>query len=111
MCKYCPTPDIEPFKLRVREGVKFLDAHGPDDWRGMIAPKRLDLTNGERCVLGQIFGDYHDGERNLNICDEFAVTLGFMEGDSNDDNDDPEARDRALTAAWRAVLAESVPAA
>jgi hypothetical protein len=112
MCKHCPTPDIEPFKPRVRVGIQFLDDNGPSDWRNLLAPGRIDLNDGTDCVLGQIFGDYLRGKDRLGICDRFAEAAGFAEPELDDDDssdeDDPQAaRTRALTAAWVAVLAES----
>lgn len=108
MCRFCPTPDIEPFKPRVREGIKFLDTYGPDDWRDSIAVKKLDMDSGLKCVLGQIYGDYTSGLRELEICPKHAIVLGFTEPDEDDgdDDEDTEANIRALSAAWRAVLAE-----
>lgn len=110
MCKHCPTPDITPFLPFVRKGVTFLDEHGPADWRDMIAPKKLDLGDGNDCVLGQVFGGYTRGQDKLGICEEFAATAGFTTPllgfpDAPTEYDE-HAWDRALTAAWRQVLTE-----
>lgn len=112
MCKHCPAPDLEPFLPLVRKGAAFLDENGPADWRGSIAPTKLDLGNGGTCVLGQVYGDYSRGLDRLGICDEFAGTAGFatpdvdFAGSALGATYDEDAWDRALTAAWRQVLAE-----
>lgn len=50
---------------RVRRGVERLDAEMPG-WAQFIDPSRLDLGDGYRCVLGQLYrGAYNQGEAVL----------------------------------------------
>lgn len=46
---------FEPF---VQGGVKYLDREHPG-WRDKVDLDRLDLSNGHRCVIGQVTGCYN----------------------------------------------------
>lgn len=46
--------DYEPI---VRKGMKFLDEHGPSDWRNRISWANLDIYSTEWCIAGQVFAD------------------------------------------------------
>lgn len=40
---------------RVKNGVKWLDKHGPENWRKIVTIEELDMSSPCRCVLGQVF--------------------------------------------------------
>lgn len=51
---------------RVSRGVKWLDKHGPEDWREKVTIDDLDMGSACRCILGQVFAKtdkyYEDGD-------------------------------------------------
>lgn len=51
---------------RVARGVALLDERLPG-WVDRVNTIKLDIQNCERCVLGQVFGDYFAGSRELGI--------------------------------------------
>ena len=65
---------------RIRCGIAWLDAYGPRSWRSKIAraikADRLDLADTEHCILGEIYGDYHEGLRRLGLLT--GAPLGFV---------------------------------
>ena len=52
----------------VRRGVRLLDKMSPG-WHLKIDLRKLDLAFIDKCVLGQVFGDYSDG------CDKLSDAL------------------------------------
>jgi len=46
--------------VHVKAGVEFLDKHQPG-WREKVNLEVLDMQKGFYCILGQVFGSYHDG--------------------------------------------------
>jgi hypothetical protein len=46
-------------KERVAYGVRFLDSVEPG-WEDKVDLVKLNMAAGDRCVLGQVFGDYYD---------------------------------------------------
>lgn len=51
---------------RVARGVALLDARVPG-WVDRVNTIKLDIQNCERCVLGQVYGDYFFGSSKLEI--------------------------------------------
>jgi hypothetical protein len=52
---------------RVARGVAVLDAyHGTARWYRKIDLDTLSMAHGDRCVLGQLFGNYDRGEDSIN---------------------------------------------
>ena len=45
--------------LRVLKGAHYLDDVAPG-WYWRVDPDTIDLTSGDKCVLGQVFGYYRD---------------------------------------------------
>ncbi|GLF99921.1 hypothetical protein [Streptomyces yaizuensis] len=88
---------------RVDNGVRFLDVHGPDGWRGQIDVSNLDIESGATCVVGQLFSDWELGHAELELreCSDDAVFLGFLPAKEDDGE--------ALTASWRSVLLGTRP--
>lgn len=71
---------------RARSGARILDAYEPA-WPERIDCTRLNMLNPWRCVLAQVYGDYHQGLRALGIDvrdnvarSTFAITHGFSPG-------------------------------
>lgn len=56
------TFDQQTAEKCVERGVKFLNGVKPG-WFEEIDLETLDLARGSRCVLGQLYGDFHDGVR------------------------------------------------
>lgn len=66
---------------RVRAGVALLDDRKPG-WANRVDVDRLEMQACDRCVLGQLFGDFHEGMERLvpdhwDISPEPAITYGF----------------------------------
>lgn len=106
----------------VRFGIQKLDAEFPDrSWRGQIELADLDLENGNKCVLGQIYGGYDQGLEKLGLTDLQAAHYGFAVLGANSDVETGEyAKDtqdadnyyrhkqvyRELNELWELALAE-----
>jgi hypothetical protein len=86
---------------RVAVGERLLDQRVPG-WRRVVDGDALDLASCERCVLGQVFGDYERGLIALGISEEDEVIE--MYGFNADDEDGSSVSYRSLRAAWRRVL-------
>ncbi len=60
----------------VKNGIKYLRIVCP-----LLIPKidafKLDMSNTRECVLGQLYGNYHEGVRKLNLRWEDIVFFGF----------------------------------
>lgn len=69
---------------RVARGVALLDEHVPD-WRDRIDPNRLNMIDGCRCVLGQVFdagpfaveSGYWIGAHELGLWDDIHIEQGM----------------------------------
>ena len=44
----------------VQNGIKFLDREGPENWRDLIVKDEILMHQPDKCVLGQIYGDYNE---------------------------------------------------
>lgn len=67
---------------RVQRGVKWLDRH-KKDWRKEVVVKDLDMSDGCRCVLGQVFAkpaakeyEYTDEDIKAGWVDAFTWVIG-----------------------------------
>lgn len=79
---------------RVALGVALLDEKCPD-WVNRIDLSRLDIASCNRCILGQLFGDFGRGYEPLDIWT--AEPYGFM----------PEYEQiEAMQAEWVRVIAD-----
>lgn len=73
-------------RQRVLNGAMFLDQHVPG-WRDKINIDDLNIRSGCYCILGQIYGDYEEGAKILNmpVVDKYhppspskeSIELGF----------------------------------
>src|SRR2546423_13097651 len=57
-------------------GVALLDEHAPD-WAEAIDVDTLTMSEGNRCVLGQLFGSYEKGCDVLGIYEDAPERCGF----------------------------------
>jgi hypothetical protein len=51
----------------VRAGIDLLDEKGPAGWRNLINWDIVDMGHGQRCILGQVYGDYIIGMDDLGL--------------------------------------------
>lgn len=62
---------------RVARGVALLDATEPG-WVHRINTEKLDVSHGEACVLGQLYGNYTLGRHALGLDHNQAGEHGFQ---------------------------------
>lgn len=67
----------EETRAAVRKGVSLLDEVAPD-WREYIDKSRLLMHSGDRCILGELFGNYWAGLYIL--FGDFQSSLGVEHG-------------------------------
>lgn len=84
-------------KEKVAKGVRWLDENH-SGWKKQIDVSRLDMTEYENCILGQMFDDYDNAEKVLG--EKFCEDFGFI-----DREDWREAKE--LTKEWLQVLEEN----
>jgi hypothetical protein len=62
---------------RVQRGAQLLDEKVPD-WRSKIDVERLDISDFRDCILGQLFGSYRTGLREMGLASILVgVDYGF----------------------------------
>lgn len=66
---------IDLLRRRVRAGSEMLDAKSPGWWE-LINFSRLDIRDVSDCILGQIFGEYYDACRALDLSLPYASMMG-----------------------------------
>lgn len=84
------------WRAAIRAGMAFLDAMRPQ-WRRRIDLEKLDLSEPDCCVLGEVYGDYFKGrDRLLN---------GSVPTDEYGDDEllDDDTRSRVLNARAQAL--------
>lgn len=84
----------ESATTKVNRGAAILDEKRPG-WPNEIILKELSIQDGTRCVLGQIYGSYFRGARELDI--NAYTGLGFY---------DEHARYGDLDKAWAKLISE-----
>lgn len=60
------------YEEQVQRGAAWLDEHALEGWRDRIDLGKLDIDNQNRCILGQLWGDYFTALRQT----EFPMGLG-----------------------------------
>lgn len=73
-------PSQVDLDLAASKGATLLDERRPT-WRGELADHRLSFDNRWDCILGQLFGDFHAGVKELDVdpiefgfvCDQYAA--------------------------------------
>jgi hypothetical protein len=70
---------LEVAREKVAAGVAYLDDLPlADNWRARIDPVRFSLGSPQRCVLGQLFGNYYDATHDLGLSAAKQSHYGFM---------------------------------
>jgi hypothetical protein len=67
----------ESLSERVERGAALLDERRPG-WWDEVNVESLSFDDGERCVLGQLWGAYKAGKAQLSIDGRGAGDLGFV---------------------------------
>lgn len=88
---------------RVARGAALLDVATPG-WFEAINLDWLDLSNCNRCVLGQLAGDFMDALVEYEINPDEARARGFEVSVDVEDVSVIDAEYDALTAAWRELI-------
>jgi hypothetical protein len=78
------------------DGVRFNEPGSAERWWHRIDLDTLDVWSWDKCVLGQVFGDYVDGLNALGL--DFGFAHGFNSRAHDKDQFD------ALNQAWRTVV-------
>lgn len=87
----------------VANGVAFLDARVPG-WHNRIDLKTFDITDGRRCVLGQVYGDFTLASIHLGMWHgPTAMNHGFDVPNRMDVHEKFEVQ-RQLREEWTRVL-------
>lgn len=73
-----------PYAARAAAGAAFLDSRLPG-WAGRIERTALDMADCKRCILGQLFGDFFNGARILDISVHEDVDAQFGVNLSSDE--------------------------
>lgn len=81
---------------RVLAGAKFLDGVHYN-WAAKIDISKLEMYDGESCIVGQLYGSYEAGLSKLAITSTKAANYGF-------EDESYEVTYSQLTAAWKAYL-------
>ncbi len=81
---------------RVSAGAKFLDSV-QYAWANKIDISKLEMYDGDSCIIGQLYGGYETGLSRLGISSTKAMSYGF-------EDESYEVTYTALTAAWKAYL-------
>lgn len=63
---------------RARRGAKLLDEREGSKWAARIVTDTLDMRSARRCVLGQLYGDYHRARTKLDLSKYGVVRYGFL---------------------------------
>ena len=66
-----------PVEQRVENGIAFLDQTYGSKWRRKINWETLDIGSSEKCILGQLEGDYHTGKQKLGLNANSSWERGF----------------------------------
>lgn len=94
--------EIKELRKRVEAGAKFLDVVKPG-WKKKIDLKKLDLQNSFTCVIGEVYGNFFEGTKELQIerdRNNLAEILGFDMPES----ESYDARFATLTRIWKNFL-------
>ena len=63
------------FAKEVANGARLLTEHFGPGWQESIDTEDFYMDQGDKCVLGQLFGSYFNGLRALNINADIFTTL------------------------------------
>lgn len=62
--------------MSVQAGAKLLDEHFIG-WASKINTTDLNMSDGLRCILGQLYGGYSKGLNHLRLTNSEGIVLGF----------------------------------
>lgn len=103
-------PQPSNVRERIKNGAAFLDKTLGPGWSGRVNPETLVISSSSHCVLGQLYGSFSSGIRQLHLpLNRYAPlspsNLGF---DRDRDLEGMLANDdwQELNEGWRAFLAE-----
>ena len=82
---------------RVETGASYLDTHNPG-WDNRIEVSSLDIQHANRCVLGQLYGNFTRGRIVLKLSEDMSLQNGFSTEIGYKENE------RLLTVAWRKLI-------
>lgn len=95
---------------RVRRGAEYLDERDPG-WHRRINPDTLELGSGDRCVLGQLHGEFRLGLGRSGVLSLSSAPRASLSPVAHgfkcvgDVSEEWQAHDYALlTQAWRAAV-------
>lgn len=95
----------EETMLRVKRGVEWLDANYPG-WESKVIINTLDMSNGCRCILGQLFQSKVRNDWQSGFCYALDYNyINFREAKWFGFDAPPGTWDE-LQAAWEKVLVE-----
>ena len=106
MARRTPPPIPEKISVEIEvpqqvyDGITLLDKEAPTWWeadpsdREPIDLIHLDLGSTDRCILGQIYGDYSTGKHELGLT--YGSDYGFDQFD--------DITDHELTGIWRSLI-------
>ena len=66
---------MQDYKAAASAGAKFLDEKHPN-WFKQIDTNKLNMTLTNDCILGQLYGDYFEGAKQLAL-DVWPHVVGF----------------------------------
>lgn len=85
------------YEDRVKAGIKFLDENYNGNWREKINLDKLDISDHENCVLGQLFVSYLIGIiKFVSVYGYNSYSMGF--------NDSNSYETKELTKEWKKQL-------
>lgn len=64
-------------KARVIAGIELLKEKYGENWVEHIDMEKFDIANGERCILGMVYGRYTFGLERLAIPEHEGAVYGF----------------------------------
>lgn len=95
---------VEAYKERAERGAALLDKRKPG-WRDRVSTTWLDVSSVQNCPLGQTYGHYSTGKKELFGSDSWEETTahGFTVSKSEAVLD-LHGNYKLLTEAWKVVL-------
>lgn len=98
---------------RVAAGMEYLNKKTRSKaWMKKLDLNKLNLNDCHLCVIGQLTGDYFEYKlfpKNLQYRSQFAIDLGFMPVDG-DEEEDEEGYIGGLTREWRRQIEAALAA-
>ncbi len=90
---------------RVQNGVNLLNDYA-GDWFWLVKLDILDITSTEYCVLGQLFGSFQNGTRDLGFSyDQYTQSLnGFEMTHDEYTSEDPASIQAQIENEWYGVI-------